>query len=99
MTTSKKVILTAINFKGIAQVKKETKQLAENLLCSESHIKNIIRQVENDSIILKSRVIEKLISNGNNKNDVSKMVESHFDYAAKYYNTVKSISECIRSIY
>ena len=32
------VILTAINFKGIEQVKREVKELAENCLCSESYI-------------------------------------------------------------
>lgn len=38
------VILTAINFKGIEQVKRELKELAENCLCSESYIKSIIRK-------------------------------------------------------
>ena len=32
---------------------------------------------------LKTKVIAKLISNGNNENDVLKMVELHFDYASK----------------
>ena len=53
MTTSKNVILTAINFKGIEQVKKEAKELADNLLCSESYVKNIIRQVEKEQIIIR----------------------------------------------
>ena len=48
---------------------------------------------------LKNKVIAKLISNGNNENDVLKMVELHFDYASKNYSTVKAISECIRTIY
>lgn len=53
MTTAKNVILTAINFKGIAQVKSESKQLAESLLCSESHVLNIIRNVEKNNIQIK----------------------------------------------
>lgn len=53
MTTSKNVILTAINFKGIDQVKKEAKELADNLLCSESYVKNIIRQVEKNQIVIR----------------------------------------------
>lgn len=53
MTTAKNVILTAINFKGVEQVKKEAKELAEKLLCSESHILNIIRKVEKSQIIVK----------------------------------------------
>lgn len=53
MTTAKNVILTAINFKGIAQVKSEAKQLSESLLCSESHVLNIIRKVEKNMITIK----------------------------------------------
>jgi len=48
---------------------------------------------------LKQRVIKKLIAWGNNPNDVQKMVNQYFDYASKQYLTVKSISECIRTIY
>ena len=47
------VILTAINFKGIEQVKKEIKELSENCLCSESYIKSIIRKVEKKQIIIR----------------------------------------------
>ena len=53
MITSKNVILTAIHFKGINQVKKEAKNLAESLFCSEAYVKNIIRQVEKNKIIIK----------------------------------------------
>lgn len=48
---------------------------------------------------LKSKVIAKLISWGNNEEKVIKMVDKHFDYASKQYSTVKTISECIRTIY
>ena len=48
---------------------------------------------------LKNKVIARLISNGNNESEVLKMVELHFDYASKNYSTVKTISECIRTIY
>ena len=53
MTTSKNVILTAINFKGIDQVKSEASKLAASLFCSESYVKNIIRQVEKGQILIK----------------------------------------------
>jgi predicted transcriptional regulator YheO len=53
MTTAKNVILTAINFKGIDQVKSEASKLAENLFCSESYVKNIIRQVEKGQIVIR----------------------------------------------
>lgn len=51
--TAKNVILTAINFKGVEQVKKEAKELAEKLLCSESHVLNIVRKVEKNMIVIK----------------------------------------------
>jgi MarR-like DNA-binding transcriptional regulator SgrR of sgrS sRNA len=53
MATVKNVILTAIHFKGIDQVKKEVKELAESLFCSENYIKNIIKKVEAEKIIIK----------------------------------------------
>lgn len=52
MTTAKNVILTAINFKGVEQVKKEAKELSEKLLCSESYVLNIIRKVEKSNIVI-----------------------------------------------
>lgn len=48
---------------------------------------------------LKNKVIAHLIKCGNNENDVIKMVELHFDYASKQYSSIKTISECIRTIY
>ena len=48
---------------------------------------------------LKSKVIAQLIKWGNNETEVTKMVDIHFDYASKQYSTVKTISECIRTIY
>lgn len=48
---------------------------------------------------LKTKVIAQLIKWGNNEAEVNKMVDMHFDYASKQYSTVKSISECIRTIY
>jgi len=47
------VILTAINFKGLDQVKKEAKELAEKTLCSESYVKTIVRKVEKGQIIIR----------------------------------------------
>jgi predicted transcriptional regulator YheO len=49
---AKDVILTAIHFKGVEQVKREAKDLAERVLCSESYVKNIIRQVEKGQITI-----------------------------------------------
>ena len=46
------VILTAINFKGLNQVKKEAKELAEKILCSEAYVKAVVR-VEKGQIIIK----------------------------------------------
>jgi hypothetical protein len=48
---------------------------------------------------LKNRVIAKLIQWGNNENEVNKMVALHFDYAVSKYSTLKTICECIRTIY
>lgn len=53
MTTAKQVILTAINFKGIAQVKSEAKQLSESLLCSEAYVNSLIKKVEKSQIVIK----------------------------------------------
>ena len=54
MTTAKTVILTAIHFKGLDQVKKEAAKLAENLICSEAYVKSLIRKVETNQIIIKN---------------------------------------------
>jgi hypothetical protein len=48
---------------------------------------------------LKNRVIAKLIQWGNNENEINKMVALHFDYAVSKYSTLKTICECIRTIY
>ena len=48
---------------------------------------------------LKNKVIAQLLKWGNNENEVNEMVELHFDYASKNYSGVKTISECIRTIY
>lgn len=53
MVTVKQVILTAIHFRGISQVKSETKQLADNLLCSKTYIHSLIKQVEKEQIVIK----------------------------------------------
>ena len=47
----------------------------------------------------KNAVIAKLISWGNNEETVKDMVEKHFRYAFEHYETVKTIAECIRTIY
>ena len=49
----KDAILTGIHYKGIEAIKKEVKQLADNLLCSESYVRGIIKKVETNQIIIK----------------------------------------------
>ena len=53
MTSIKDIVLTAIYYKGIEQVKKEAKQIAESALTSVSYINSIIKQVETDKLIIK----------------------------------------------
>lgn len=48
---------------------------------------------------LRTKVEARLIKQGNNVADVKKMLDLHFDYAARIYPTVKTIAECIRTIY
>ena len=48
---------------------------------------------------LRNKVEARLIKNGNNVNDVKEMMNLHFEYAASNYSTVKTIAECIRTIY
>ena len=48
---------------------------------------------------LRNQVITRLIEKGNNEQEVKEMVNEHFEYASSKYNTVKKISECIRTIY
>jgi len=52
MTTAKQIILTAIAYKGIDFVKNNIKDYAEKSLCTENYIKNIIRKVEKENIII-----------------------------------------------
>ena len=49
--------------------------------------------------ITKNAVIAKLISWGNNEETVKDMVSKHFRYAFEHYATIKTIAECIRTIY
>ena len=48
---------------------------------------------------LKEKVTARLIKNGNNPEDVKKMVDKHFEYAVANYETVSTIAKCIRVIY
>ena len=48
---------------------------------------------------LRNKVEARLIKNGNNVNDVKKMMDLHFEYASSKYSTVKTIAEYIRTIY
>lgn len=47
----------------------------------------------------KKAVIAKLISWGNNEDKVQDMVKKHFRFAFEHYATVRTIAECIRTIY
>lgn len=48
---------------------------------------------------LKEKVTAKLISYGNNVNDVNQMVNLHFENASKKFTTVKEICYFIRTVY
>lgn len=63
------------------------------------HHNNNTRTNDMKNAELKNKVIAKLISGGNNTEDVNNMVAKHFEYAASKYSTVKTICECIRTIY
>jgi hypothetical protein len=52
MISAKKVILTAIKFKGIQTVKKQSSANLDDCLCSEGYIKNIIRKVEKGELVI-----------------------------------------------
>jgi hypothetical protein len=54
---------------------------------------------QHDKSSTKQKVKDYLIKVGNNPDDVSKMVDKHFDYAYEKYDSIKSISEAIRTIY
>ena len=56
-------------------------------------------RLKNRVMTLKEKVTARLIKNGNNPEDVSKMVNKHFEYASSNYGTVRTIAECIRIIY
>lgn len=49
------VILTAIHFKGTEKVRKESKKLAEDALCSQGYVLNIVRQVEKGQLTIASK--------------------------------------------
>jgi len=49
----------------------------------------------------KEKLIERLISQGNNPDDVKKMVNKYYDYVKRVYpnSTLKEVAEVIRTIY
>lgn len=49
--------------------------------------------------ILRSKVVAKLESWGNNKKEVELMVSAHFEQASRIYSNVNSIAEFIRTVY
>lgn len=57
----------------------------------------IIKQMKTQDIKLK--VEQVLLKAGNNPEDVREMMSNHFDFASGKYPTVKTIAECIRTIY
>lgn len=52
MTSAKNVVLTAIKFKGTAQVRAEAADLADNLFCSKPYVLGLCRKVDAGKIIL-----------------------------------------------
>lgn len=47
---------------------------------------------------LKNKVIARLLKFGCNENEVIKLVDLHFEYAAKTYSSLKNICDCIITI-
>ena len=62
-------------------------------------IRDSNNQLKIKDMTLKEKVAARLIKNGNNPEEVKKMVDKHFEYAASTYVTVRTIAECIRTIY
>jgi len=44
---------------------------------------------------LRNQVIDKLIRDGCNPDEARRMVLKYYEYAARKYKTIKTISECI----
>jgi hypothetical protein len=49
--------------------------------------------------LTKNKVATKLLKCGFNENDVIKMINKNFEYAFNNYNTLKSITECVITLY
>ena len=68
-------------------------------------IKNMAREMvkrataRNSNGELKQKVKDLLIKYGNNPNEVDKMIEKEFEYAARTYSTPAKIAEAIRILY
>ena len=50
MATVKDVILTAVYFKGLQSVRKESAELADKCLCSAGYVRAILNKVEKGQI-------------------------------------------------
>lgn len=48
---------------------------------------------------LRKKVEALLIKRGNNVDDVREMVELHFELGSKFYTSVKTIADYIRTVY
>ena len=53
MTTAKTVILTAIAERGVAHVRANAGELAEELFCSRSYVLSLARSVEKGRIVIR----------------------------------------------
>jgi hypothetical protein len=49
--------------------------------------------------LTKNKVATKLLKGGFNENDVVKMINKNFEYAFNNYNSLKSITDCIITLY
>lgn len=51
------------------------------------------------AIPTQQQVLDRLISKGQNENTARKLINKNYDYAVSHYSTMKTICECIVTIY
>ena len=52
MTSAKTVIMTAIKFNGVSEVRSNAQSLADDLFCSKAHVMNLCKMVETGKIVI-----------------------------------------------
>jgi hypothetical protein len=51
------------------------------------------------AIPTQQQVLDRLISKGQNENTARQLINKNYDYAVSHYSTMKTICECIVTIY